>query len=174
MKRKIYLLLLIPLVALTSCNNDDNINKAPIDQLPPPTQSGEYTFGCLVNGEPMIPNNTNYISAICQGGIFDISADVNKVNTGQVVNIIVPESIIVNESYDLTNYPFYIAKYQVFGSETTNCYYDFEDTFDGWIKFSKIDRINQIVSGTFEYSTVTENCDTIRVTNGRFDMPYTN
>ena len=67
MKRKTYLLLLIPLLVLTSCFNDDNINKAPIDQLPPPTQSGKYTFGCLVNGEAMIPNNTMYMSAHYEG-----------------------------------------------------------------------------------------------------------
>jgi hypothetical protein len=52
-------LLLSAIVAITmaACNKDDN--KAPIDQLPPATQTGENTVGCLVNGEAFLPNGTN-------------------------------------------------------------------------------------------------------------------
>jgi hypothetical protein len=39
--------------------------------------------------------------------------------------------------------------------------------------FSKIDRTNYILSGTFEFSAVTENCDTVKITDGRFDVHYT-
>lgn len=39
-------------LCLFNCNNDDDSNKPPIDQLPPMTTTGENTIGCLVNGEP--------------------------------------------------------------------------------------------------------------------------
>src|SRR5699024_4348154 len=41
--------------AMTSCSKDDNNSKDPVDQLPPATQTGENTIGCLVNGEPLLP-----------------------------------------------------------------------------------------------------------------------
>ena len=175
MKRKTYLLLLIPLLVLTSCFNDDNINKAPIDQLPPPTQSGKYTFGCLVNGEAMIPNNTMYMSAHYEGaGFIDIGGSMDKNELNQNITLIVVDPITMNQRYNLNNYPNQVARYISFSENIPTCYYDFENTYEGWIEFSKFDTINKIVSGTFEFSTVIENCDTISVTNGRFDLPLRN
>jgi len=40
-----------------------------------------------------------------------------------------------------------------------------------WVK--KLDTINQIVSGTFWFNAVNSNNDTIKITEGRFDMRYT-
>ena len=154
MKRKICLLLLLPLIGLSSCNNDDNSRKAPVDQLPQPTQSGEYTFGCLVNGKPMIPNNTMYMSAIYQGGGLQILTEEQKNNKTQGMTIVILDPININERHDLSNFPRNGVNYSKSGNNSSLCYYEYEDTFQGWIKFSKIDRINYIVSGTFEYSTV--------------------
>lgn len=173
MKKNLYLLFLLPLLALTGCNNDDNSRKAPVDQLPPPTQSGKYTFGCLVNGEVMIPDDTTSMLAEYQGGMMQIIGEVWHEDFFQTIKIIVLDPIIIGQNYDLTD----MSTTRVIYSRKINgsiCNYEAEDTFNGWIKFSKIDRTNLIVSGTFEYSTVTENCDTIRVTNGRFDFPYIN
>lgn len=52
------------------------------------------------------------------------------------------------------------------------CWYEYEDTLEGFVRFSKIDQTKFIVSGTFEFSAVKEGCDTVRITNGRFDMHY--
>ena len=159
---------MLPLLALTGCENNDNSRKAPGDQLPPPTQSGKYTFGCLVNGEVMIPNNTNYMSAVYQGGGIQIGGRMEINSISNRVTLIAIDPIQTNQTYSLTDKALFIKRIE----DNTSCYYDYENTFDGWIKFSKIDRTNYIVSGTFEYSTVNEDCDTIRVTDGRFDLPY--
>jgi len=74
-------------------------------------------------------------------------------------------------SYELTKFPIYIAKYRE-KSETKTCNYEYEDTYEGSISFTKIDRTNFIVSGQFEFSTVTQSCDTVRITDGRFDVQY--
>jgi hypothetical protein len=56
MKTKIYklsmIILLFFLFAAGSCEKED---EAP--QLPPVTQTGEDTFGCLVNGEAWLPED---------------------------------------------------------------------------------------------------------------------
>ena len=36
------------------CSGDDD-SANPLDQLPPATQTGANTFGCLINGEPFTP-----------------------------------------------------------------------------------------------------------------------
>jgi len=46
-------LLIVGLILITSCDKDDDQN--PLDKLPPITQNGAQTFGCLINGKPFIP-----------------------------------------------------------------------------------------------------------------------
>ncbi len=68
MKKIILMLCLLPLLSITSCNNDDdNTPTNPIDQLPPATQTGENTFGALLDGEPFIPSGgTNPLDCVYQ------------------------------------------------------------------------------------------------------------
>ncbi len=56
MKKIIFMLCLLPLMSITSCDDDDD-NCQGIDCLPPATQTGTGTFGCLVNGEPFVDNS---------------------------------------------------------------------------------------------------------------------
>ena len=58
MKKITLYLCAICLLFVTSCNNDDDQPQSPIDQLPAATQTGENTFGCLLDGEPFIPGGT--------------------------------------------------------------------------------------------------------------------
>jgi hypothetical protein len=50
------LLLLAALLGLSQCKKHD---PDPLDQLPPATQTGANTFGCLVNGQPWTPQGYN-------------------------------------------------------------------------------------------------------------------
>lgn len=51
-----YLLLVIPLALLLGCKKT---SPAPADQLPPATQTGANTFGCLLNGQVWTPQGYN-------------------------------------------------------------------------------------------------------------------
>nr|WP_315258202.1 hypothetical protein [uncultured Flavobacterium sp.] len=53
------LLLLTIALTLSCCDKDDDKPKNPIDQLPPATQIGANTFGCLLDGEVFKPGLTN-------------------------------------------------------------------------------------------------------------------
>ena len=42
---------------LSCCNNDDDNSKTELEKLPPATQTGANTFGCLLNGSAFLPGN---------------------------------------------------------------------------------------------------------------------
>lgn len=62
----------------TSCNilfkNDDE-PKTELEKLPPATQSGENTFGCLIDGTALVVVNSLDMGAINQRGILQFGGD---------------------------------------------------------------------------------------------------
>lgn len=169
MKHTLLLLLAFPLLA-TNCENDPDLS--PLDQLPPATQTGEYTFGCLVNGEAFVPRTSTDISAIFQGGFLQIGANVEDRVRDQNLKLVVDGPIIYeNMVYNLVNPTL---NYTTFNEvlDSSICWYEPENTLSGTLTITHFDNENYIVSGTFEFVTATEGCDTIRVTDGRFDTHY--
>jgi hypothetical protein len=73
--RKIHFLLFAIFIVLASCHKDDDDQPTdPVDQLPPATQTGAGTFGCLLDGEVFLPGNTpNNLDCVYQfvdGGYY--------------------------------------------------------------------------------------------------------
>ncbi|WP_372757499.1 hypothetical protein [Mariniflexile sp.] len=153
------LIILAITLGLSCCKNDDDTPKNPIDQLPPPTQTGENTFGFLINGQPISITNSSQMAAIYQGGFIQFGSGG--------VYIVLDEPFEINNNYNLVGKVRYVEDN---GQES--CYYDFNDSYEGFVNFSRIDKTNFIVSGSFEFSTVTDNCEIVNITNGRFDMQY--
>ncbi len=61
----ITMLLIFPLWGLGGCSKDDDqSSQDPVSQLPEATQTGENTFGCLLNGEIFLPDN-RHLSLDC-------------------------------------------------------------------------------------------------------------
>ncbi len=161
MKKSFYCLMLLFLLwGLGGCSNDDENAPNPVSQLPPQTQTGENTFGCLINGEPLSITNSYHMTAIYQQGQLQFG--------GGGISMIINEPFSTNNQIDLTGK----VRYIVDPNPQSGCHYEFEDAYKGFVKFSKIDQNNYIISGIFEFSTVNEQCDTVKITNGRFDMQY--
>src|SRR5688572_8072475 len=59
------LLSLIMAFTLNACHNDDK-PVAEIDKLPPATQTGANTIGCLVNGKALVPYGNLQTKRVCQ------------------------------------------------------------------------------------------------------------
>jgi hypothetical protein len=61
------LLFFLTTLALISCDKDDDAPTNPVDRLPPATQTGANTFGCLLDGETFIPSGgTNPLDCVYQ------------------------------------------------------------------------------------------------------------
>jgi hypothetical protein len=170
-----------------SCKKNKNI--APIDQLPPETQTGKNTFGCLVDGKVFLPKgpslapilaaeyqflNTNY----SKGYFWGISATSNGKKDCELYSIsLATDSLSIEQgkSYALGSAKKGSSKaqYRVATGCGNSTRYLTNDNYPGELRITKLDEINQIVSGTFWFYGVNENGDTVKVTNGRFDMQFT-
>ena len=160
------LLLLLTTFTLSCCNNDDDNPQNPLDQLPPETQTGANTFGCLINGEPFVISNTSQQTAIYQGGFLQFGAK------GIYMVVLNPIEIGINYQFMDLGQGQASAKYFKDPNPQLGCHYEYSDTYEGIVRFTKIDTVNYTISGTFEFSTVNENCEDVKITNGRFDMQY--
>ncbi|MGC1472340.1 MAG: hypothetical protein WA775_07085 [Psychroserpens sp.] len=180
MKKTIYIALLIfPLWGLGGCNDDDD-NCQGIDCLPPATQTGAGTFGCLVNGEPFVDNSGffNCFYQLVDGEyFFNITANFNN-KTPKLISLATNSlEIESNASYQLL-------------TRDENSFYA-EVTFDnapplflndnttdtsnsGLVSISLIDSEENIISGTFNFQIRdTINDKIYTVTEGRFDSLFT-
>jgi hypothetical protein len=172
MTTKLLSFLLILLLAQCDRCQEEVKPVAEIDKLPPITQSGKFTFGCLVNGKAFIAKHSGKMVAIYQQGLIQFGADNIIDKFTEQVYITIPDLIELYKSYDLAN-PTGKARFIRYSPNgNSNCYYDFSNTLSGHVIFTRFDQQKYIVSGTFDFTTVVPGCDTIRITDGRFDMEY--
>ncbi|TYP96487.1 hypothetical protein C7447_10753 [Tenacibaculum adriaticum] len=177
--------LLLAVVTFFNCSNNDD----PQDQLPPITQTGANTFGCIINGEILTPKDGRGVPQA--KGLFvahysnnNIVFDVGnfKDDNGDSIYIYI---------YNLTSigtYSFGLSTGQsisTFEPDFNHCWTRTFDTTTGGKKYlsninsgtiiiTRFDPINFIISGTFELTTFEENDpnNTIEITDGRFDINW--
>ena len=184
MKPIIYILLLAITIGFSQCckekptsSNDNNI-----PGLPPATQSGANTFGCLVNGVAWVPQGfggTNNLSIDYDpgfnNGIFSISAEsiVSQSNFSSI-------GLSIRDSLNFMNAPLKLnlsnnSLYGVFYSDR-NCFITFFDTTisrKGTLILTTYDKTKRVIAGTFDAILFKIGCtDTIRITKGRFDFKF--
>ncbi|MEO5944728.1 MAG: DUF6252 family protein [Ferruginibacter sp.] len=187
--RLLTLLILLFTISLTTSKCKKNKTPAnPDEQLPPETQSGSNTFGCLVDGKVFLPKRpfgalnpvlTCYYEYIYYpspvGYVFQVSASDNSSPSLPInLNILFDSSKIMVNKYFLQNGNKGYARgnYRKFTNNVLDDYYTFSQS-SGELNIKKFDEINQIISGTFWFNAVNALGDTVHVTDGRFDMQYT-
>jgi len=92
---------------------------------------------------------------------------------GYNVGFLLFDSALTIGRYDLTESPTYRLDGTIWTRVIPSvfCDYGFEQTIDGYVEFTNVDRPAHIVSGRFEFFAVAQ-CDTLNVTEGRFDLIY--
>lgn len=163
------------LVSLSACKKAD---PDPLDQLPPATQIGANTFGCLVNGKAWTPRGNNGTSNYSvsydpglHGGLFDLLTYRYPDESGFFQRI----SLDVTSNAQVGSYSFQNSQRSraVFRDTRPNCYWSSADSATtyrrGTLTITRLDLTAGIISGTFDFTLYKLGCDSIRVTNGRFD-----
>lgn len=183
MKKLFLVLFVLTLISTTSCNNDDdNSPTNPIAQLPPATQTGEQTFGCLINGEPFVPPSfgSNAPNAFYQfvDGAYTLGISARKNSQTGLKSIIIggiDVEPISETSYDFKSFLSgnYYGLYDIVFQGDSQTFYT-NDDFNGNLNITHFDNESFIISGTFEFTVLDNDGNEIQITDGRFDLNYTN
>ncbi len=181
-------------VLILFCFLSLHCKKTAVDaELPPETQTGAGTFACLINGavwqyknadnffttpktrwefDPSMyggylyiggiryvdgVNSTDLLSLVSDSLLFKKEKIINKPNLEFGVRFIRNDSN-VNECKDYSTAAI---------NDTTRNFYS-----SGKLTISKLDQTAKIIAGTF-YCTIKQNgCDSLKITDGRFDIKY--
>ncbi|MEJ7627151.1 MAG: hypothetical protein WKF35_09830 [Ferruginibacter sp.] len=184
-KYKIILCLLLATTFIAaSCKKDKTqIPLTELEKLPPITQTGANTFGCLVNGIAWLPNGSKpqtggpniqvYVDPTFQGGRFSITGNKYK-EPNQFISI----GSFKCTSSGLFNFDSSYNGLQFYRNIYASNYVDYSTNDSGifkkgYINIIRYDLASGIFSGTFEGKLHKVNGsygDTINITNGRFDV----
>ncbi len=150
-------------------------SKTELEKLPPETQTGANTFGCLLNGQAWIPKD-NYGQATFkldadpgfQNGIFGISA-FRYYQSGKFESISITLDNCKNAGKYSLNTPTNHVGFADVGKSLVLISTDSGISCIGNLMITRYDIENRVFSGTFEYTIFNNKGDTAKITEGRFD-----
>ena len=169
-------LLVLPVWVLLGCHRND---PSPAEQLPPATQTGANTFGCLLNGQPWTPSGNDgranyritydpeFVGGSLTIRVYRYIGDTHKsqdfIIGGDNINRLATYSF--NSPSPYTAYFFDTSK----NSPCDSYYNNPGTTTKGQLNITRLDLTQGIISGTFAFTLYQPGCDSVRVTQGRFD-----
>ena len=179
--KKLFLLILT-IFTLSCCDKDDDRPLTELEKLPPPTQIGAQTFGCLIDGKSFVPPKfgSNAPQAFYQliNGTYTLGfsasngggANLKSINIGCLdVPLLSIDSFVLKEFASGNYFGEYFKGGGITytGSSTTEN--------PGTLTIKRFDPENYIISGTFSFTAKDINTgEAVEITEGRFDMQYTN
>lgn len=170
-------LLLVVLFFFVCCKKDPAKNA----ELPAATQDGKGTLGFLLNGQPWTPKGSRPFASP------NLSIDFDPGYRNGIVNIVAYDftqassdqfTLGVKDSLNYLQAPFTLnlSQKSLYGiSFNKPCEY-FSSLngiiSSGSLTITKLDKTNRIIAGTFNATLSMSGCETINITEGRFDMKY--
>ena len=175
------LLPVLALLGLAQCQKNESAPSKPDDQLPPATQTGANTFGCLLNGQPWTPSGNSgvpnflvtydpqYLDGALQAKTYRYTGPKQDMLQGIVFGAAhVNRAGVYNFELKGGNGVNYIDN-----SQLSPCnYYGEPPTLTyrkGTLTITRLDLQQGIIAGTFAFTLYQPGCDSVRVTQGRFD-----
>jgi hypothetical protein len=141
--------------------------------LPNATQTGADIFACRINGANWISksdiysiighfNDDSLVAIGAHGGNFYFSA----------LSLKLLGNTLQNSNYQITS----AGPYRFYLSSDRDCHGYITPTFfyatEGNVALTKIDKTYKIISGIFNCKIPVASCDTLVITEGRFDIDY--
>ncbi len=170
------------LLVLTSCLKDKLKVTTSQPTLPPITNEGKNTFGCYVNGKLWLPlgydgyaRSEYYPWSIASQTIPEVYGNLRLVTFNRedksgfsikIQKVFEKGKNMVYTSSDLKSYLLFVSN--------QSTYYNYVEDTSNLLVISRLDTIDKIVSGTFQFKLINElnKLDTLKVTDGRFDLRY--
>lgn len=171
------ILILLTTCTLSCCSKDDKPTN-PIEQLPPATQTGANTAGCLVDGIAFLPKgyipSGNLVCNYIDGKDFSLGiTQKNNTQTILIGIITYNQRLVVGETYLLKEYgaDSKFGEYTIF-QDIGDLKYKTTSTISGQLKITYHNFDKAILSGTFWFDAVNSDGKIIKIREGRFDMQY--
>ena len=192
--KKLFLLLLTTFII--SCSTDDSSNN-PVLKLPPATQTGANTFGCIIDGKILLPRsgNRSQVTPLSGARLFGGHPDVYDYLELKIMDYKstpraslffhmhnAPENglgtYIIDESNGMTDIDGYQHHYlhcNVYDNKTNSYqqYVSYQNSGTYTIKRLTLSTgSGAIISGTFncKVRNINDPSDEIEITDGRFDI----
>ena len=170
-------LFLIAFALLLSCKDRDQDSTV----LPDATQSGKNTGGALVDGNVWVAkiespnlgaggmNATMYQNV---NGEYTLQIVLRSIENPSGNTILI--NVVSNQDFTLGNYTLNDNQYNrgVYYISPTSYYTDSSNT--GTLNITKLDKTNNIVSGTFSFKAKSSGGQIVNITQGRFDKKFVN
>lgn len=146
------------------------------DPLPAPTTDGLNTFGCKINGKVWIANgirnDQGTPAKAIEAEYKQVSATTfylfihTTASTKDRVQLTLPKGVVgsnvLENRYDEPFAVYYDDNSRLYTTTSQN---------PGKVIITRLDTVNRIVSGTFEFEgEFIVNKETVRITEGRFDI----
>jgi hypothetical protein len=172
-------------ISFWTCKSS-NSSPTPLEQLPPATQTGANTFGCLIDGKPWIPNGGGAFSGIkpisavngVENRFLVVSANANIADNSETLSICFNDYKVLGEKsllFDTQKYPDIITPknygeyVKYFPSPQGAAVYSTTSVVGGKVNITRFD--SNVLSGTFEFDAIdSKTGKIIKITNGRFDI----
>ena len=182
-------ILLLFLICIFGCDNNDdkpNTPKTELDKLPPATQTGANTAGCLVNGVAFLPKgfltagnlSCNYIDG------KDFSLRVSE-RIMQSSNDNIRTIFLFSDNQNLHDNVGVIFPLMQYGANSKSGeyiinaaafpnpdYYSTNTIVTGELFITYHNYNQAIISGTFWFDAINSNGEIVQIREGRFDMRY--
>ncbi len=176
----------LALLLLTQCGGCKKIDPFPVtpppanpvDLLPPATQTGMRTFGCLLNGQAWNQAGSQFAAPVLSTvfykkrlGIscrrtFNDDKGVPVVNQRMGFSI---DSVIGPGIYQLADSDKYVFTFSDF---LTKCEYTTGNGLSATVQLTRFDPVARIAAGRFSFTLSKPGCGQVVVTEGRFDCPF--
>jgi len=173
------IVVLCSVMLTSSCKKD----KTGIDGLPPLTQTGAQTFGCLIDGTLFIPkgsgigspikesvytiaNRTPLFTMVATDRSSSSRAFSLRIRTEGIelkTGMIIP---LVNEGVGRASVIYYDDQVSVSEKYIT------DEINKGELEITRFDLTNKIISGKFWFNAVNINGKVVKATEGKFDMNF--
>ena len=173
---KKFVVICISLFLLAAC-------KKKVDELPPATQTGANTFGAKVNGELWVPQvfgplaNDILETRLFANGDLSIKASNFSLSPTETEFDIFIKGVTATGTYLLNSnatYPSMLTGYGYYVKRvlTPKDEWITSSTATGSVTITRIDPLNKIVSGTFQFNaaSIYTPSQILMVTDGRFDL----
>ncbi|CAL2105128.1 conserved exported hypothetical protein [Tenacibaculum sp. 190524A02b] len=169
-------------ISFTNCSKDE-APIPPLQQLPPMTQVGANTVGCLVNGEVFLPHQKKLFGApsyscfhqFLEGNYeFGLGFSSNQGTHRQVIIGTNKLEFTEGQTYQLKAEQPENSVYAYISVEAgAKQGYRTTDKVTGELTITKLNPTQAIISGTFWFDAKRANTDeVIKIRDGRFDMQY--